>query len=80
MEYTIIDGSTAHQGVGIDGEIFLASMVANAFEISNIQTLIRLSLKMLPKAIEYRKFIEKCFEIDKNHSKWREGRASVLKH
>ena len=77
-EYAQIDGSVTHQGVGIDGEIFLAAMVANAFEVSDIPTLISSSLEILPKTSEYRKFIEKCIEIYHKNPKWRDGRTQML--
>ncbi|MHA1453456.1 MAG: ADP-ribosylglycohydrolase family protein [Promethearchaeota archaeon] len=77
-EYAEIDGSVAHQGVGIDGEIYLAAMVANAFEVSDIPTLIHSSLEVLPVESEYRKFVEKCIQIAETYPDWRSGREKML--
>ena len=77
-QYAKIDGSVAHQGVGIDGEVYLAALVANAFSSSDIPTLINSSLEVLPKDSEYRIFIEKCIEIYKEYPEWRKGREKML--
>ena len=77
-EYAKIDGSVAHQGVGIDGEVYLAAIISNSFRISHIPTLIEESLDVLPKDSEYRKFVEKCVQITQNYPNWRVGREKML--
>jgi ADP-ribosylglycohydrolase len=78
-EYAKIDGSVAHQGVGIEGEIYIAAMIANAFKISDIPTLVKISLDLLPQKSEYRNFVELCINIHEKHPNWRDGRTVMLK-
>jgi len=76
--YARIDGSVAHQGIGIDGEVFVAVMIANAFGISDIEELVHKSLPVLPRESEYRLFVEQCLVIHENHASWRDGRAALM--
>jgi ADP-ribosylglycohydrolase len=78
-QYARIDGSVAHQGVGIDGEVFMAVMVANAFGVSDIEELIHKSLLKLPIESEYRLFVEQCVAIHEKHASWRDGRAALIR-
>jgi ADP-ribosylglycohydrolase len=78
-EYAKIDGSVAHQGIGIDGEIYIAAVIANAFEVSDTPTLIHKSLEVLPKTSKYRKFVEMCINIHEKHPNWRDGRKIMLR-
>jgi ADP-ribosylglycohydrolase len=77
-EYARIDGMVAHQGIGIDGEVFIAAMISNAFTESRIPVLIDESLKHLPNDSTYRQFIEKTREIHENHQHWREARENIM--
>lgn len=77
--YARIDGSVAHQGIGIDGEVFVAATIANAFGTSDIEDLIHRSLLELPKESEYRLFVERCLAIHDNHASWRDGRAELMR-
>jgi len=76
--YARMDGSLAHQGIGIDGEIFVAAMIANAFSISDIEELVHRSLLMLRQESEYRLFVEHCLTIPEKHASWRDGRATLM--
>jgi hypothetical protein len=76
--YARIDGSVAHQGIGIDGEIFVAAMIANSFGISDIEELIHESLLMLPRESDYRLFVEQCLIIPEKRASWRDGRAALM--
>ena len=76
--YARIDGSVAHQGIGIDGEVFMGVMIANAFGISDIGELVHKSLLVLPEESEYRQFVEQCLVIHENHASWRDGRAALM--
>ncbi len=75
-----IDGEVAHQGVGIDGEIFIAALIANAFSDHNIPNLITKTVEILPEESEYRKFVEKTVEIHLKHSEWRNARRELMNH
>jgi ADP-ribosylglycohydrolase len=76
--YARIDGSVAHQGIGIDGEVFVAVMIANSFGVPDIEELIHKSLLMLPKESEYRLLVEQCLTIHENYASWRDGRAALM--
>ncbi len=78
-EYARIDGSIAHTGIGIDGEVFIAGMVANAFEISDVPELIEKSLTLLPPESQYRQFAELCVKIFENQPTWRDARREMVK-
>ena len=76
--YAQIDGSVAHQGLGIEGEVFIAAMIANAFEESNIEEIIHKSLNVLSNDSVYRKFVEGSEEIFTKHDKWRTARKEMM--
>jgi ADP-ribosylglycohydrolase len=76
--YAGIDGQVAHQGVGIDGEIFVAGLIANAFVESDVRELIAKSLQLLPPHSGYRQFIEKTVAIQRKHASWRPARAEMM--
>ena len=50
--YAQIDGSISHAGIGIEGEIFVAVLLANAFFEPDIHKNIENSLKFIPSANE----------------------------
>jgi ADP-ribosylglycohydrolase len=76
--YADIDGRVAHQGVGIDGEIFVAGLIANAFAESDVVELIARSLELLPAESAYRQFVEKTLDIQRKHTAWRSARAEMM--
>ncbi|MFX1284862.1 MAG: ADP-ribosylglycohydrolase family protein [Promethearchaeota archaeon] len=76
--YAQIDGSVAHQGVGIDGEVFIAAMIANAFGESNIQEIIHKSLDVLSTESVYREFVETTEKIFERHEEWRPAREEMM--
>ncbi|MFW9997453.1 MAG: ADP-ribosylglycohydrolase family protein [Candidatus Odinarchaeota archaeon] len=77
-EYARIDGMVAHQGAGIDGEVFIATMISNAFKESRIPDLIDESLEHLPDESIYHQFISKTVQIYENHRYWREAREKMM--
>ena len=77
-QYARIDGQVAHQGVGVEGEVFVAAMVANAFGESDVRELIGKSLELLPPESAYRRFVEKTLSIYQKHSAWRPAREEML--
>lgn len=74
-----LDGEVAHQGIGIDGEVFIAALIANAFSIPNIPELLLKSLEVLPEGSEYRKFAEKSMKIYDEVFEWREARKILMR-
>jgi ADP-ribosylglycohydrolase len=77
--YAEIDGQVAHQGVGVEGEIFVAGMISNAFGESSVKDLIHRSLELLPPESVYRQFVEKTVSIHQKHQNWRPAREEMLR-
>ncbi|MHA1819634.1 MAG: ADP-ribosylglycohydrolase family protein [Promethearchaeota archaeon] len=80
-----IDGAVAHQGIGIDGEIFLAVLISNAFLISFgdlkpgiMGILLKESLNYLEKDSLYRKFIEFALGLYEEQKNWRTARNLLM--
>jgi len=76
--YATMDGSIASWGTGIDGQVFIAVLIANAFGISDIGELIQSSIQRIPEESGYRRFIEKCILIYEQHASWREARSALM--
>lgn len=74
-----IDGEVAHQGIGIDGEVFVATIIANTFSITDREELIRSALEYIDSQSQYRKFVEESINIYHDNPKWRDGRALMAK-
>lgn len=64
-KYSELDGSISHTGIGIEGEVFIAVLLAQAFFENNIRTNIEIALKFIPKAKEslYTQMVRKALEI-----------------
>ncbi|MFX0189069.1 MAG: ADP-ribosylglycohydrolase family protein [Candidatus Hodarchaeota archaeon] len=64
-KYSELDGSISHKGIGIEGEVFIAVLLAQAFFENNIRTNIEIALKSIPKAKEslYTQMVRKALEI-----------------
>ena len=77
--YAEIDGKVAHQGVGVEGEIFIAGMVSNAFHEPDVKRLIRESLELLPPESAYRQFVETTVSIQQKHRNWKPAREEMLR-
>lgn len=69
----------AHQGVGVEGEIFVAGMVSNAFHEQDVRELIRESLELLPPESAYREFVENTVSIHRKHESWRPARKEMMR-
>ena len=76
--YAEIDGEVAHQGVGVEGEIFVAGMISNAFHERDVKRLIRKSLELLPPESAYRQFVESTVSIHQKHENWRSAREKMM--
>jgi ADP-ribosylglycohydrolase len=77
--YAEIDGKVAHQGVGVEGEIFVAGLISNAFGESDMSNLIRMSLEVLPPESQYRRFVERTVSAFQKHSDWKPARDEMLR-
>jgi ADP-ribosylglycohydrolase len=81
--YAMMDGSISHTGVGIEGEIFVASMISNAFFENDITKIIEKSLEVLPKSAEslYAQMVMKAMEIyEDNSDNFRRGREKLMNY
>ncbi|MBN2156736.1 MAG: ADP-ribosylglycohydrolase family protein [Candidatus Lokiarchaeota archaeon] len=81
--YARIDGAVAHSGIGIDGEVFIAGIVSNAFaqtsDSLDLKSLIQNGLKLLPPDSRYAKFIGETLKIYETHENWRDARTEMLR-
>ena len=64
-EYARMDGSISHAGIGIEGEIFIAILISQAFFEENIEENINKAINYIPsKNVSlYTKMIKKAIEI-----------------
>jgi len=78
-----IDGSISHSGIGIEGEVFIAVLLSNAFFESDIRKNIDHSLKFIPPAEKslYSGMVLKAIEIyEKNKEDFREARQELIRN
>jgi len=68
-KYAQMDGSISHAGVGIEGEVFLAVLISQAFFESDIKKNIKNALKYLPpeKDSLYTQMVLKAIDIYENN-------------
>ncbi|MBA7515057.1 hypothetical protein ES705_07095 [subsurface metagenome] len=81
-EYAQMDGSISHAGVGIEGEIFLAVLISQAFFESDIRKNINTAIKHLPpkKDSLYTQTVMKAIEIfENNPTDFRTARQILIK-
>jgi ADP-ribosylglycohydrolase len=64
-QYAEMDGSISHAGVGIEGEVYVAALISNAFFENDIRKNIEMALKYIPAAENslYTQIIKKAQEI-----------------
>jgi len=86
VKYAKIDGSIAHQGIGIDGEIFIATLIANAFKYSFkdlkngiMKNLLTESLKFIDSQSLYYEMILYSIELYEKYENWRDARRILMK-
>ena len=77
--YAQIDAVVSHQGTGVEGEVFIAGLVANAFGEGDVRALIQQSLELLPPESVYRRFVETAVSIHDRHDTWRPAREEMLR-
>jgi len=79
--YCEMDGSISHAGIGIEGEVYVALLVSNAFFENNIRQNIEHSLAFLPneKESSYTKTVKKAmFLYDQNPDDFRKARNVLI--
>ena len=80
-DYAIMDASISHAGVGIEGEIYVASMISNAFFENDIKKVIKKSLEILPNPPDslYTQVVLKSMEIyEDNSDSFQKGREDLM--
>ena len=80
-EYAKMDGSISHAGIGIEGEIFVAVLISNAFFEDDIHINIESSLGYLPDENEslYFQTVKEALKIyEQNPSDFRKAREILI--
>ncbi len=81
--YAEIDGSISHAGIGIDGEVYVAILISNAFFEKDIRKNIHNSIKFFPLREEsrYTDMIFKAIELyDENPNDFRKARKKLMEY
>jgi len=70
-KYAEMDGSISHAGIGIEGEVFIATLISQAFFEGNIRQNIELALGNLPSEDEslYSQMVYKALKIYEQYPK-----------
>ena len=81
--YAMMDASISHTGVGIEGEIYVASMISNAFFENDVKKIIEKSLEIIPNPSNslYTQMVMKAIEIYKDNSdSFQDGRENLMNY
>ncbi|KKM94514.1 hypothetical protein LCGC14_1197590 [marine sediment metagenome] len=81
-EYAEIDGCVSHAGVGIEGEVYLAVLISQAFFEPDIKKNIETALKYLPKKEDslYTQTVLKAIDLyENNKTDFRVARQTLIK-
>ncbi|MFX1394993.1 MAG: ADP-ribosylglycohydrolase family protein, partial [Promethearchaeota archaeon] len=82
-EYAKMDASISHTGIGIDGEVFVAILLAQAFFENDIRKNIDMGLNFIPRIKEslYTKMVIKAIEIYKKYPyDFRKSRKELINY
>jgi len=82
-KYAKIDGSISHAGIGIQGEVFIAILLSQAFFEKNIRRNINNALKYLPPVKEslYTQIIKLAIHLYKKYpNNYRKARQRLIQH
>jgi len=82
-KYAEMDGSISHAEIGIEGEIYVAVLISNAFTEQNIRTNIEKSLNHIPPPNEslYSQMIRKAIQIyDDNPANFRNALVILVRY
>ena len=80
-KYAEMDGSISHAGIGIEGEVFIAGLISNAFFENDISKNIEKSIQLLPPKEEslYTQMVYKAIETyDLYPNDFRKGREILI--
>ncbi len=80
-KYAEMDGSISHSGIGIEGEVYIAALISNAFFEISIRKNIDKSLKFIPneKKSLYTQTIEKSIDLyEQNSGDFRKARDILI--
>jgi ADP-ribosylglycohydrolase len=79
-EYAKLDGSISHAGLGIEGEVYLAILISQAFFESDIRTNIEKALKYIPSENDslYTQMVLKAIDIYENNKDFRVARRIFI--
>jgi ADP-ribosylglycohydrolase len=81
--YSEMDGSISHAGIGIEGEVYVAVLIANAFFESDIRKNIEMGLEFIPPREEslYAQMVYTALEIyEKYPNDFRKGIDALIKY
>jgi len=81
-KYAERDGSISHAGIGIEGEVFIASLISQAFFENDIQTNIELAFNFIPSEEEslYTHIIKKAIQLyTQNPKKFKKARNILIR-
>jgi ADP-ribosylglycohydrolase len=82
-KYSEMDGSISHAGIGIEGEVFIAVVLSNAFFETDIRKNIEMSLNYIPPAEEslYTQMVQKAiFLYDQFPDDFRKAREALINY
>lgn len=80
-DYAELDGSISHSGIGIEGEVYVAVLISNAFFETDIRRNIEQSLSLLPNETEslYTKTVKEAIIIyEQNPNDFRTARDILI--
>ncbi|MFX1488891.1 MAG: ADP-ribosylglycohydrolase family protein [Promethearchaeota archaeon] len=79
--YAELDGIISHTGIGVEGEVFIAALISQAFFEENIRKNIESALQYVPSEKEslYTQMVKKALEIyEKNPNDFRKARQVLI--
>ncbi|MFW9865557.1 MAG: ADP-ribosylglycohydrolase family protein [Candidatus Thorarchaeota archaeon] len=79
--YAELDGVISHSGLGVEGEVFMAAMISQAFFEENIRKNIESAIQYVPSEKEslYIQMVKKALEIyEKNPNDFRKARQVLI--
>ncbi|TXT58747.1 MAG: hypothetical protein BAJALOKI2v1_310035 [Promethearchaeota archaeon] len=82
-KYAEMDGSISHEGIGIEGEVFIAALISNAFIEDDIRKCINKSFQQIPPAKKslYTQMIKTAIRIYRSHpNDFRGARKKLIKY
>lgn len=78
-KYAALDASVSHRGDGVNGEIFVAALVSQAFMTRDIPRMIKAALDKVPRDSMYAEYVRFAIDLYEGGKAPREARAQVIK-